>query len=85
MKDDFVLAIMKTPSGEFIIVDKMPNEFDEPAKPYTKSEIEYIVNRVSFDLQSKRMAEFIAEKISPEQESVSKKVRSALDKRKKES
>ena len=80
--DEFVFGVMKNNDNEFIIITSMPDSFNERDTPYTAGEVEYILNRIAFDLQGKRMIDEVAKRLSPEQESVAQRVQDALKRRK---
>jgi hypothetical protein len=85
MNNEFVFAVMKNYEGEYVIVNAMPESYSEKEPLYSPGEIEYVANRVVYDLQSRRAAELFAERFTPQQTQVSKKVREALNNRQKES
>ena len=80
--DEFVFAVMKNSDNEFVVVTVMPDTFHERDIPHTAGEIEYILNRIAFDMQGKRMIDEVAKRLSPEQESVAQRVQDALKRRK---
>ena len=80
--DEFVFAVMKNNDNEFVVATSMPDVFNERETPYSASEVEYILNRIAFDLQGKRMIDEVAKRLSPEQESVAQRVQEALKRRK---
>lgn len=79
--NEFVFAVMKNKDDEFVVVTSMPDGFAERHHPYSMGEVEYILNRVAFDMQGKRMIDEVAKVISPTQQTVSDKVRKALHNR----
>jgi hypothetical protein len=80
--DEFVFAVMKNSDNEFVVVTSMPDTFHERETPHTAGEVEYILNRIAFDMQGKRMIDEVAKRLSPEQESVAQRVQDALKRRK---
>lgn len=79
--NEFVFAVMKNTDDEFVVATSMPDRFDERETPYTLAEVEYILNRIAFDMQGKRMIDEVAKRLSPAQQTVSDKVRKALSNR----
>jgi hypothetical protein len=56
---EFVCAIVKDADGHYIPVTVPLDGWMVPEKPATSGEVEYIVNRVAYDMQSRRLVEEI--------------------------
>lgn len=80
-KDTFLFAVMQDDEGNMYPVATMPEQFDERT-PLNKAEIEYILNRIIFQLQAERIAEDVANRLTPEQNDVSSRIAGALKRRK---
>jgi hypothetical protein len=56
---EFQFAVFKDEDGRYIPVSVPPSKWDTPEKPMTAGEVEYIVNRVAYDMQSRRLVDEI--------------------------
>jgi hypothetical protein len=56
---EFVCAIVKDEDGRYFSVALPMDGWAIPSKPATSGEIEYVVNRVAYDMQSRRLVDEI--------------------------
>jgi hypothetical protein len=56
---EFQFAVFKDEDGNYIPISKLPDGWNTPEKPITSGEVEYIVNRVAYDMQSRRLVDEI--------------------------
>lgn len=56
---EFVCAIVKDEDGRYLPVSMPMDEWTLPAKAAATGEIEYAVNRVAYDMQSRRLVDEI--------------------------
>lgn len=56
---EFQFAVFKDSDGHYVSVPTLPEDWDTPKSPVTPGEVEYIVNRVAYDMQSRRLVDEI--------------------------
>jgi hypothetical protein len=56
---EFQFAVFKDQDGHYIPVPILPNGWDTHEKTISAGEVEYIVNRVAYDIQSRRLIDEI--------------------------
>jgi hypothetical protein len=77
----FAAIVVQDEDGHWLALRSIPSEMEIPRVPLSSGEVEFVLNRVVFDLQSHRIAEDVAKIITPYQQNVSDKVRKALKSR----
>jgi hypothetical protein len=56
---EFQFAVFKDEDGNYVSVPVLPEKWDTPETLTTPGEIEYILHRVTYDMQSRRLVEEI--------------------------